>query len=142
MAPYSGRVTAVHYRRRAHHRLREGDGALEGNATARLDDRGRDPARATLAALVEEEVGQVLLVPLVDDVGRRAPPVGVHAHVERTVRLEAEPAARLVEVQRARAEVVEHADDRLDLRLAHQRVQVRQPSALEDRAVPNRLRKN
>ena len=73
------------------------------------DDRRRDAARPRLLAEPEDQVRELSLGQPVHEVGRARPLGGVHAHVERAVVPEPEPALRPIELHRGDPEVEEHA---------------------------------
>ena len=72
------------------------------------DDRPRDLPRVALLAVAPEDRRQLLLVRLVDEVGRG--PVGgrIHPHVERSIGRVREAALRPVELHARDAEVEQH----------------------------------
>src|SRR5262249_16335941 len=94
-------------------RLRDQLGQLAGarnrlRAAAR-DDRARDaPAQAFLAEL-PERVGYFGFAGASKEPGSAFAAGRIHAHVERRIGLEAEPARRIVELRRRHAEVEQHA---------------------------------
>ena len=98
-------------RNRAAHNRREPPRRLDGRLASRVDDGPGDPPREALLAELKDRVGQLLFARSRDQVGGRVAGAPVHPHVERFVALEAESAARLVELHRGDAEVGERAVD-------------------------------
>ena len=77
--------------------------------------RAGDAAREALFAELEDRVGELAFRRAGDEVGGGVAAAAIHAHVERLVALEAEAAARRVELHRRHAEVGERAVDAVDL---------------------------
>ena len=94
---------------------RQPSGRVNGRFASRFDDRAGDPPREALLAIGEDRVGQLALAGPRHQIGRRAPFAPIHAHVERLVALEAEPASRRVELQRGDAEIREGAVNQVDV---------------------------
>ncbi len=78
---------------------------------ARLHDRPRDRPRETLLAERGDDGGKIAVGGGVDEIGG-AKTLAAHAHVERTVVAEREPAFRLIELHRRDAEIEQDAVDR------------------------------
>ena len=86
---------------------------LDAALAAFFDDGAGDGPGPPLLAVMKEDVGQLRLGGLVDEVGG-APPVPLHAHVERPVAAEREAALGLVELHRRHADVENDAVDALE----------------------------
>src|SRR5690606_1436433 len=64
----------------------------------------RDAPRALLVAVVEDDVGQLLVREPLDELERGLAGRAIHAHVDRTLAAEAHPARGVVDLRRADAE--------------------------------------
>ena len=71
-------------------------------------DRARDGPRPPLLAVLRDDPDELRLRPLVHEVGGGERAARVHAHVERALALEGEPALGCVQLERADAEVEQH----------------------------------
>jgi hypothetical protein len=81
---------------------------------ARLDDRPGNPARVALFAKAIDRVGQLGFGRTRDEICRGLSARRIHSHVQRLVALEAEAAARSIELQRRDSEIRERSVDLLD----------------------------
>ena len=82
----------------------------EGSADAARDA----TRRATLVAVLEDGVGELVVVEALDQLERGLARVRIHAHVDRPLATEAHAATRVVELRRAHPQVDAHAADALD----------------------------
>ena len=95
--------------------------ACGGNALCLASlDNGSGKLPAVLQLSIEiEDVGQLLLTVVVHDVGSGLFPLFVHAHVERCVEAEGEPAALVVQMMARHTEVGQQTVDLLHVVVAH-----------------------
>ena len=94
---------------RLRHHRRQLRGPRDRLDLARRDDGSCDAPALLLLAEREQHVGDLAFAGPADPLGRAFAPGGVHAHVERTIILETEPALRLVDLWRRNAQIEQHA---------------------------------
>jgi hypothetical protein len=88
-------------------------GRGDGRATPRIDDPARDAPGKAFFAVLEDHVGEILLVHVGQQVGGRRALRLIHPHVQRLVAPEAEPAPFRVELQGRHPQVRQHAVDEI-----------------------------
>ena len=86
-------------------------GRVDRRPPPRVDDGARDAARKPLFAVLKNRVGELAFTRPGHQIGGGVAAAPVHPHVERLVALEAESAARRVELHRRHAEIGERAVD-------------------------------